>query len=102
MFTYDRLADECLQRLNEISPIPRGDTTQTEGSTSKPAKRDLYVLLEKHRDDDPKIKEFWDEINTVPDWVDWEQIQRGQDVFYRYGMAVLNVVSLGHSSVDCK
>jgi hypothetical protein len=67
---------------------------------SKPEKADLYVLLEKHHDDDLKIKEFWNEINTVPDWVDWEQIKRGQEVFYRYGMAVINVVSLEHFSVD--
>ncbi|RHZ53445.1 oxygenase MpaB family protein [Aspergillus thermomutatus] len=93
MFTYDKLADECLQRLNEISPVPHRDATKTEGSTSKPAKRDLYVLLEKHRDDDLKIKEFWNEINTVPDWVEWEQIKRGQEVFYRYGMPVLNVLT---------
>jgi hypothetical protein len=102
MFTYDKLADDCLQRLNEISPIPGRDTTKNEESTSTPAKRDLYVLLEKHHDDDLKIKEFWDEINTVPDWVDWEQINRAQEVFYRYGMPVLNVVSLEHFSVECK
>ncbi|GFF81387.1 latex clearing protein [Aspergillus udagawae] len=68
-------------------------TTKNEESTSTPAKRDLYVLLEKHHDDDLKIKEFWDEINTVPDWVDWEQINRAQEVFYRYGMPVLNVLT---------
>lgn len=28
---------------------------------------------------------MWEEINTVPPWVDWAQIERGQDVFYRYG-----------------
>ncbi|GFF40007.1 latex clearing protein [Aspergillus udagawae] len=93
MFTYDKLADDCLQRLNEISPVPGRDTTKNEESTSTPAKRDLYVLLEKHHDDDLKIKEFWDEINTVPDWVDWEQINRAQEVFYRYGMPVLNVLT---------
>ncbi|EDP51089.1 conserved hypothetical protein [Aspergillus fumigatus A1163] len=96
LLTYDSLADDCLQRLNEISQIPHRDTTETEGSTSKPAKRDLYVLLEEHHDDDLKIKEFWNEINTIPDWVEWEQIRRGQEVFYRYGMAVINVVSLDH------
>lgn len=100
MFTYDKLANDCLQQLNEISPVPHRDTTKTEGSTSKPAKRDLYILLEKHHDDDLKIKEFWNEINTVPDWVDWERIKRGQEVFYRYGMAVINVVRLEHFSVD--
>lgn len=48
-------------------------------------RRDLYALLEEHRASDPKLSELWTEVNTVPAWVDWEQIERGQDVFYRYG-----------------
>ena len=35
------------------------------------------------------MKKLWDQVNTVPDWVDWEQIQRGQDTFYRYGAAAI-------------
>ncbi|PTU21153.1 hypothetical protein P175DRAFT_0248081 [Aspergillus ochraceoroseus IBT 24754] len=32
------------------------------------------------------------EINTVPEWVDWDQIKRGQEVFFRYGMPIVNVL----------
>lgn len=82
--TYDSLADECVQILNKI---PTGE------DKDKPFKKDLYGLLKKHADEDQKLKQLWDEVNTVPEWVDWEQIQRGQDVFFRYGVPILNVVS---------
>ncbi|PLB52069.1 hypothetical protein P170DRAFT_401932 [Aspergillus steynii IBT 23096] len=94
MFTYDKLADECLERLDEISPpqsTPRSATAQPEGS--KRPKRDLYSLLKEHAPEDPKLGELWTEINTVPEWVDWNQIKRGQEVFFRYGLPILNVLS---------
>ncbi|GMF73877.1 unnamed protein product [Aspergillus oryzae] len=90
MLNYDKLVDECLDRLDEISP-PGSARTESTGSTdTKTPKRDLYSLLEKHAKDDPKLDELWSEINTVPDWVDWEQIKRGQEVFFRYGTPILN------------
>ena len=100
-FSYDVLAEECLDRLNAISPphkgaLPRNDSNRaalssvpgTEEEKKEPLpvpKRDLYTLLEEHHDSDPKLAELWREVQTVPDWVDWDQIARGQDVFYRYG-----------------
>lgn len=51
--------------------------------------RDLYALLRDNVDADPKLAEMWKQLNTVPEWVDWAQIERGQDVFYRYGGAAL-------------
>ncbi|KAI4926618.1 hypothetical protein J4E85_006912 [Alternaria conjuncta] len=100
-FSYDVLAEECLDRLNAISPphkgaLPRNDSNRaalssvpgTEEEKKEPLpvpKRDLYALLEENHNSDPKLAELWREVHTVPDWVDWEQIARGQDVFYRYG-----------------
>jgi hypothetical protein len=99
--SYDVLGEECLDRLNAISPppkgtLPRNKSLQTESSqtigTSDDKKeappvppRDLYALLVEHHASDPKLDELWQQINTVPEWVDWAQIERGQDVFYRYG-----------------
>lgn len=82
--TYDSLADECVQILNKI---PTG------GDSNKPFKKDLYGLLKEHADEDPKLRQLWDEVNQVPEWVDWAQIQRGQEVFFRYALPILNVVS---------
>lgn len=109
-FSYDVLGEQVLARLNEISPpsrkdLPRGNSKfsippndentsirveeKEATGTTKSATRDLYKILCEHREHDDLLKQFWAEITTVPPWVDWAQIERGQDVFYRYGGAVL-------------
>lgn len=121
-YTYDTLAEKALNRLDEISPpdpsgyIPRnssrdGDIAVTSGVVKdggvresgekdseekevKRPKRDLYKLLEENAGEGGVLGELWDQVNTIPDWVDWDQIQRGQDVFYRYGIANLSAVCL--------
>ncbi|OAK98435.1 hypothetical protein IQ06DRAFT_279753 [Phaeosphaeriaceae sp. SRC1lsM3a] len=100
--SYDVLGEECLDILNTISPphksaLPRNNNDRqpapaTVTGSEKEKKeevpvppRDLYALLEQHHSSYPKLDELWEEIHIIPDWVDWEQIERGQDVFYRYG-----------------
>ncbi|GAB1202413.1 hypothetical protein APSETT445_001026 [Aspergillus pseudonomiae] len=103
MLNYDKLVDECLDRLDEISPPGSARAKSTGSPDARTPKRDLYSLLEKHAKDDPKLDELWSEVNTVPDWVEWEQIKRGQEVFFRYGTPILNVhilqVSLSLDSI---
>lgn len=50
-----------------------------------PPKRDLYALLQDNAGQHYKLQQLWDEANTVPSWVDYAQLERGQNVFYRYG-----------------
>ncbi|KAF9890523.1 hypothetical protein FE257_005928 [Aspergillus nanangensis] len=73
----DSLADECNELLNAF-PIPASE----KGMNAM--RRDRYALLRDNYESAPKLKELWAEINTVPDWVDWDQIKRGQDVYWRY------------------
>ncbi|KAI0181486.1 hypothetical protein GGR52DRAFT_567709 [Hypoxylon sp. FL1284] len=95
--TYDTVATDAVERLEEIlsssctNNLPRedGDTPPVE---NKP-RRDLYELVQKHAATDEKIGRLWTEVNTVPDWVDWEQIERGQKVFYRYGGAAITALT---------
>jgi hypothetical protein len=97
-FTYDKLADECLERLQSIAskPSAKEDASpkqpKLEGDekarTAAPAP-DLYALLEANHESDAKLNELWEDVNSIPVWVDWDQIARGQDVFYRYGSACL-------------
>ncbi|CCG84036.1 protein of unknown function [Taphrina deformans PYCC 5710] len=35
----------------------------------------------------PNCHKLWHQVHTVPEWVDFEQIRRGQDVFFRYAGA---------------
>ena len=92
--------------MNEISPPPQKDLPRNtskftpdlrkdeasqpaEVEAAKPPARDLYAVLREHADKDEVLQELWEEVTTIPSWVDWDQIQRGQDVFYRYGGACL-------------
>lgn len=103
--SYDTLGEQALDRLNEISPperkeLPRNNSQfsgyakkdaeghKTEKEAPKLPSRDLYQMLLTHKETDEMIQRFWDEVTTVPSWVDWAQIQRGQDTFYRYGGAM--------------
>lgn len=99
LFTYDQLASDCLDRLDELSPPPakrRAQESQAADSEHSPP-RDLYTLLRQHHAADAKLDQLWTQIHTVPPWVDWDQVSRGQDVFYRYGGP--SIVSLTFQSL---
>ena len=98
--SFDRLGDEALKRLDAIShPLVSREVpdqfdspglrdcqkTSSSQETVTLVKRDLYISLRDHAQCDPVLGQLWAEAHTVPSWVDWNQIARGQDVFYRYG-----------------
>lgn len=69
-------------------PVTSPGEADAKSAPPKPA-RDNYALLRDHHKEHPKLEELWTQVNNVPDWVDWDQIARGQDVYYRYGAAVM-------------
>ncbi|KAG7110948.1 hypothetical protein HYQ45_017363 [Verticillium longisporum] len=86
IYTYDKLGEAALNRLDEISPPER---TGEKGEKPPPdaekkAPRDLYALVRDNADTDEVLGQLWKEVTTVPEWVDWAQIERGQHVFLRY------------------
>ncbi len=94
--SYDILGERALNRLNVISP-PSGSAVHSKAAQHAEAgngstvpkredfKRDLYALLRENAATDEVLGQLWTQVNTVPPWVCWEQIARGQDCFYRYG-----------------
>lgn len=40
----------------------------------------------------PALADFLDEVTTVPEWVDWERIERGGEVFRRLGQNAADVL----------
>ncbi|KAK4242116.1 hypothetical protein C8A03DRAFT_40537 [Achaetomium macrosporum] len=89
IFSYDELATRCLDRFDDLlAPCPRGKRkTVKEGAGDTcphSGLPDLYELLKTRAPEDETLQELWDQVNTIPDWVDWDQIERGQRVFYRY------------------
>ncbi|KAI1745431.1 hypothetical protein F4680DRAFT_103410 [Xylaria scruposa] len=94
--SYDTVATEAIERIDEIIPSSHAKSLHEEDGKKK-RRRDVYELLQEHASKDEKIGRLWTQINTVPEWVDWDQIERGQKVFFRYGgpaITTLTFVSL--------
>jgi len=83
-YTYDELGASALEKLREIAKsAPPADTACPKD------RLDLYAVLRDHHAKDETMNRFWTELHTVPDWVDWKQLERGQKFFYRYAAANL-------------
>ena len=99
---YDELGSAALDRLLEIT------TAQTVGKHEKaaaaPRRPDLYAALQEFHGSDEVLRRFWDQTHSVPSWVDWEQLDRGQKVFNRNIMLVIVGLAfqgfLGETSVS--
>ncbi|KAJ4320058.1 hypothetical protein N0V84_006043 [Fusarium piperis] len=87
LYSYDKLATDALDRLDDISPPTSKAWRCPHGAGD--GQRDLYALLQKHADSDEVLGQLWEEASTVPEWVDWEQIERGQRVVYQYSAQIL-------------
>lgn len=102
MFTYDTLAEDALNRLDEISPPPaapprpeaNAPPPSADDEKKRPPPRDLVALIKEHAATDEVIGRLWEQANTVPEWVNWEQIERGQRVFLRYSGPAIIAVSV--------
>ncbi|KAL6855323.1 hypothetical protein ACO1O0_006464 [Amphichorda felina] len=79
LYTYDDLAVDALNRIDSISPPGPKD-----GRRCPMSQRDLYALLKEHASSDEVLGKLWKQVTDIPDWVDWEQIERGQKVVYQY------------------
>ncbi|KAJ2990135.1 hypothetical protein NUW58_g3107 [Xylaria curta] len=81
-YEYDTVAAKALEQLQVIA--------KAKGYSDDPRKRpDLYQLLVENHASHDDLQEFWEQLHTVPDWVDWKQLERGQRFFYRYAAANL-------------
>ncbi|KIW08046.1 uncharacterized protein PV09_00991 [Verruconis gallopava] len=102
MFTYDELAAnayECaLQLFNEEQEkLKAEEGGEANKKPKRPVKPDIFQIVKDNAATQPALGKLWEHVNTVPDWVDWNQLGRAQKVFYRYGVA--NLMSLGYQSL---
>ena len=74
--SYDVLGDEALKRLKLLLPS---------NVTNSVPSHDLVSTLRDNVNNDSVLNQLWEEVSSVPSWVCWDQISRGQDCFYRYG-----------------
>ncbi|KAF4483613.1 Latex clearing [Fusarium agapanthi] len=94
LYSYDKLATDALDRLDLISPPTTKGWKCPHGSG--PGQRDIYELLKKHASSDKILGQLWEEVSTIPEWVDWDQIQRGQQVVYQFSGQILFGKQLQH------
>jgi hypothetical protein len=72
---YDELGSAALERLQAVVREKGAPTNE---------RVDYYDILRENHASDELLERFWTETQTVPDWVDWEQIDQGQRFLYRY------------------
>ncbi|OKL61055.1 hypothetical protein UA08_03138 [Talaromyces atroroseus] len=84
---YDEIGAQALDRLLAIKK-------------TKNCHGDFYKLLEKYHKEDDILRRFWDELHNVPKWVDWAQLARGQEFFYRYALA--NIIGFALQGFICE
>jgi hypothetical protein len=89
LYSYDKLATDALDVLDKISPLP----SKISGTSCPMSQRDLYALVEEHAEADETLGRLWREVMTVPEWVDWEQLARGQAIVHQYSGQILLGVS---------
>ena len=90
--SFDSLGDQALERINAIAISQeaksdgreRSNNARRSSAAQNISTRDCYTILRDNTNDEV-IGRLWAQVNTVPEWVWWEQIARGQDCFYRYG-----------------
>ncbi|KAG0214789.1 hypothetical protein BGX28_001424 [Mortierella sp. GBA30] len=51
-----------------------------------------YTARPEHEQSSPAPRELLKQVVTIPDWVDWNQLQRGQQVYWRYCLFISHVL----------
>ena len=80
----DDLAVDAVDRLQAIAVKVKNGQNNTRRCFGR---FDMYSVLKEHHEKDSVLQGLWEEVNTVPEWVDWTQIERGQEFLYRYLIA---------------
>lgn len=87
LYSYDELGSAALDRLDELSPPATKGWKCPHGKG--PGQRDLYALLKDNADHDETLGRLWRQVSEVPEWVDWDQIERAQSLVHRYNVQIL-------------
>ncbi|KAE8450995.1 hypothetical protein EG329_005435 [Mollisiaceae sp. DMI_Dod_QoI] len=90
--SHDKLGSAAYEKLKDIIAQITASENEQGISTHNHHAVDFYTILRDHHREDATLDELWNELNSVPEWVDWKQIERGQKFFVRY--AVANITSL--------
>lgn len=80
-YSYDTLGEDVLLRVKDLQMKKAAENGEAVGKAAL-RKVDLYESLKSIAlsKEDTVVTKFWEHVHTVPKWVDWDQIKRGQDV----------------------
>ncbi|VUC28743.1 unnamed protein product [Clonostachys rosea] len=76
LYSFDYLSAKALDALDTLCPSSQRNTHS----------RDTFNILKQHEHEDPHIQQLLQEVTAIPNWVDWDQIERGQRVLWRYAL----------------
>jgi hypothetical protein len=79
--SYDELGAGALVKLQAIAESMKNPAIEN------PQKPDFYAILRDNHKNYEVLSKFWTQINHVPEWVDWKQLERGQKTWARYALA---------------
>ena len=85
--TLRRLRDHCDTDADVVLSAIQDQLRKVSEHDSLRRKHDLFSILRAGTKTNPILAQFWSDVNLVPDWVDWPQLERGQRVFHRYILA---------------
>lgn len=89
-----RLPRETVMRLGQSLDLGDrlGDAwfgATVEQASPRKAREDFHLAMERGVDAvpnaSPQLRALFDQINTEPDWLDWDMLEHGAEVFRRYG-----------------
>jgi hypothetical protein len=76
LYSYDILGAQVLDRV-QANKVANGKSV-----VGPSGREDLLETVKAIAltEEDEVVNNFWEEVNSTPEWVDWEQIKRGQEV----------------------
>ncbi|KAI9219673.1 hypothetical protein BC828DRAFT_155935 [Blastocladiella britannica] len=73
-----------------------GEITRLENPLQPGPEFSITDVLSKCTDEDDRaILAMWESVSTVPTWLDWELLERGQDASHRYAPLLLYILAMG-------
>jgi hypothetical protein len=82
--------DELGGRLATAMRLPADDPKRVTMAEFRPALDDGFDAVP---DAPPALREFFDVVETVPDWVDWDLVEEGARVFRYLGQNSLDILT---------
>lgn len=97
MMTRDELAADLVRAMRRTRPAARedaGDAAREDGGrvTMAQFRTALEAGIDAVPDAPPALSRFFAEVDRVPDWVDWEELERGARAVRRLGRTADDVL----------